>query len=160
MPSFPQLRNAALICMAWMGVGMTLCHADFVILKDGFTLSGKLEIEGEVLRDPNGKEFWIKKLGGFYLINDKVRRMTFAVRQVAEAHPDPAERKGEGDVIEFRPPLHLTEAERMLDDHSRFWLDCQQRCEGHFRNCGLGGSRLPRTGTHLRNSRGGPRLRR
>ena len=34
-------------------------------------------------------------------------------------------------------------SERILDDHSRFWLDCQQRGEGHFRNRGLGGLRVP-----------------
>src|SRR5438552_1972752 len=28
--------------------------------------------------------------------------------------------------------------ERILDDHSRFWLGCQQRSEGHFRNRGVG----------------------
>lgn len=114
MRSLPRAQTVVLMMAAWLVFGMAWCQADFVILKDGFTLSGKLEIEGEALRDPNGREFWIKKLGGFYVVNDKVRRMTFAVRQVAEAHPDPAERKPEGDVIEFRPPLHLTEFSRGL----------------------------------------------
>lgn len=83
-------------------------EAEVIILRDGFLLRGKLLIEGQILRDPGGREFWIKKLGGFYMVDDGARRIVFSTRQVAEAQTDPPDREP-WETFTLKPPLFRTE---------------------------------------------------
>ncbi|MCS6976968.1 MAG: hypothetical protein NZM31_08185 [Gemmatales bacterium] len=89
-------------------LGPTWAGAEVIILRDGFILRGNLLIEGQILRDPGGREFWIKKLGGFYMVDDGARRIVFSTRQVAEAQPDPPQREPL-EAFALKPPLFRTE---------------------------------------------------
>ena len=100
-------RRLGLLVALWC-VCLEPAAAEIVILRDGFTIRGKLLIEGQILRDPGGREFWIKKLGGFYMIHDGARRIVFSTRQVVDARPDPADRESL-ETIAFKHPLLRTE---------------------------------------------------
>lgn len=94
--------------MAVAAMVPALAVGEVLILRDGFVLRGKLLIEGQMLRDPGGREFWIKKLGGFYMVDDGARRIVFSTRQVAQAQPDPPDRES-WETFTLKPPLFRTE---------------------------------------------------
>ncbi len=90
-------------------------QADFVFLKDGTILRGDVQREGVAYRDnPSGQDFWMAKIGGFYLVDDRTRKIIFSQRNVLAALPDPTE--GEESKETFRlnhvlrnnPPRYLT----------------------------------------------------
>jgi pimeloyl-ACP methyl ester carboxylesterase len=56
-------------------------HADVVILKDGFTLIGKVKREGQTIFE-GGQKVTIGN--GFYIVDDDVRRIAFSFRQVQD----------------------------------------------------------------------------
>ncbi|MCS6851133.1 MAG: PHB depolymerase family esterase [Gemmataceae bacterium] len=62
----------------------TVGWADLIILKDGFTLHGKVTQAKEKITDqPSGEVFWVPS--GHFMIDDGARRITFSRQQVAEA---------------------------------------------------------------------------
>lgn len=61
----------------------TASLADYIFLKDGFVLQGKVLKEYENITDPSGIQIAISKLGGFYLVDDGVRRTYFPTTLVA-----------------------------------------------------------------------------
>jgi hypothetical protein len=78
-------------------------RADFVFLKDGFTLRGNVLKEGTLFQDAgSGRSMWMPKAGGFYLVDDYVRHIIFSVRQLAAARGEPGGR-GE-EVFELIQP--------------------------------------------------------
>ncbi|MER3414705.1 MAG: hypothetical protein C4297_00625 [Gemmataceae bacterium] len=98
------LRVGALV-LPW-AVTLLCLQADTVVLKDGTVLSGRIEREGTVVRDPaSGQELWMPKIGGFYSIDDGVRRVAFSQRNVVDVQPD----KGPADeeIIHIREPLFV-----------------------------------------------------
>lgn len=86
-----------LIALASLFPGETV-RADIVTLKDGYSFSGKVKRENEVVIEPGGVPIEIPKQ--FFLVDDVVRRVIFGSRQVEEVEPgDPT---AEADVVQLR----------------------------------------------------------
>lgn len=79
----------------------TSAHADFVFLKDGFVLQGRLLKEYQNISDPSGFQISISKLGGFYLVDDGVRRTYFPTSLWASS--DTLDRKLQQEITLFNP---------------------------------------------------------
>jgi hypothetical protein len=61
-------------------------RGDIIVFKDGFVVQGQLKQDKELLLDPASKQwFMVAKLGGFYMVDDRVRRVVFSASQVADA---------------------------------------------------------------------------
>src|SRR5438132_211944 len=72
------LLSAALVLVSFATLG-----AHVVIMKDGFTLTGTIKEEKEILAEGNYVGV-IGKLGGFRMVDDGARRMFFSHKQVQE----------------------------------------------------------------------------
>src|SRR5438105_4103991 len=72
------LLSAALVLVSFGTLG-----AHVVIMKDGFTLTGTIKEEKEILAEGNYVGV-IGKLGGFRMVDDGARRMFFSHKQVQE----------------------------------------------------------------------------
>jgi predicted esterase len=62
----------------------TCSDADIVILKDGFTLQGKVKRESNTIDEPGGRGITAPKVNGFYTVDDGVRRIVFSQRQLQD----------------------------------------------------------------------------
>ncbi len=82
-------------------------QADFVFLKDGTILRGDVQREGVAYRDnPSGQDFWMAKIGGFYLVDDRTRKIIFSQRNVLAAMPDPTEGEESKETFRLSHALH------------------------------------------------------
>jgi tetratricopeptide (TPR) repeat protein len=81
--------------------------ADYVFMNDGQTLRGRVLREGDIIRDPTGGSIWSPRVGGFYLVDDNVRRIVFSQRNVVEARKEPPELIETLDSFRLRPILRL-----------------------------------------------------
>ena len=86
------------------------CTQQMVILKDGFTLSGKVKREMSAVAGP-GVYMQIPKLGGFFMVDDGARRIAFSHKQVQEVIATEADNDAElrlerriGRIDNFRVP--------------------------------------------------------
>lgn len=79
----------------------TSLHADFIFLKDGFVLQGRLIKEYQNVTDPSGFQLQLSKLGGFYFVDDSIRRTYFPASMWASS--DSLDRKLQQDITYFRP---------------------------------------------------------
>jgi len=78
-------RNAILVILATLVVVTLSARADFIFLNDGFTLQGRVLKQYDYIHDPSGLQIAISKLGGFYMVDDGVRRVLFPKSLVAGA---------------------------------------------------------------------------
>lgn len=86
---------------------LTVCssvQADFIFLKDGFVLQGRLLKQYDTIMDPSGIQVAISKLGGFYLVDDGVRRTYFPTNMVGST--EAIDRKSQLEQFRFNP-THL-----------------------------------------------------
>lgn len=93
--AFPLLiGTVTLLLMPVAGQG------DFVFLKDGFMLRGRVEKEGTIYVDPpSGQGIWMPKMKGFFIVDDYARRVVIPHHLVSVARPDPAEQHQEAFYI-------------------------------------------------------------
>jgi predicted esterase len=84
-----------------------LARADYVFMSDGQVLKGRVLREGDLIRDPIGGVIWSPKIGGFFLVDDEVRRVVISPRQVAEARRDPPEKQERLESYRFKPSLRV-----------------------------------------------------
>lgn len=83
---------------------LTVCssvQADFIFLKDGFVLQGRLLKQYDTITDPSGIQVAISKLGGFYLVDDGVRRTYFPTNMVGST--EAIDRKAQLEQFQFNP---------------------------------------------------------
>jgi len=109
-------RSRILICAGMILAAIFVtptAHAAVIIFKDGFVIIGKVKQPKDFIVDPGGSSFSIP--GGFYYIDDGVRRILFSPSQVQEVLKD--DPKGKGDLMELKRP-GPTEAGR---DFSASW---------------------------------------
>jgi predicted esterase len=95
-----------IVCLVLLGLLLltTGAMADIVFMDDGFVLRGKIQREGDFWVQSG--DVWIPRAGGFYMVDDGVRRVVFNQRHVSEAMPDPEEKR-QVERIDFgRPPLY------------------------------------------------------
>ncbi len=105
MHRFTSLRPAVLLALVIGLLTPLLCRADFVFLHDGFTLRGRVYREGESYRDPSGQMLWMPKVGGFFVVDDTVRRTVFSYKNVSEARADPSDRRDTLETYKLRQNL-------------------------------------------------------
>lgn len=93
-------------------------RADYIFLKDGFVLQGKVYKQYEYINDSSsGTQIAINKLGGFYLVDDGVRRTYFPTSLVASI--DPLDRKLQLETFKFKPgPLYWAPSNPSLKPYS------------------------------------------
>src|SRR5688572_28750644 len=105
-PSSPARRSFIPPALLAVGAGLrpaATAAADVVLMDHAFVLRGKIHREGDFW--VQAPDVWVPRDGGFYMVDDKVRRVVFNQRFVSEAVPDP-EDKEQLDKIDFeRPPL-------------------------------------------------------
>jgi hypothetical protein len=92
-PAFLVLLTVALVTLS--------ARADFIFLNDGFTLQGRVIKEYEYIHDPSGLQVAISKLGGFYMVDDGVRRVLFPKSLVAGA--EHIDRRAQLEHLNFNP---------------------------------------------------------
>lgn len=73
---------ALAVAMPWTA------RAESIMLKDGHVLRGQVQREGTILVD-NGTPLWSPKLGGFFIVDDHVRRIIFSPKLFVEALQEP-----------------------------------------------------------------------
>lgn len=78
-----------------------VCRADFIFLKDGFVLQGRLLKQYDYISDPSGAQIAISKLGGFYLVDDSVRRIFFPTSLVAST--EAMDNRSQLELFRFKP---------------------------------------------------------
>jgi dienelactone hydrolase len=89
--------------------------ADIVFMDDGFVLRGKIQREGFFHWE--AADVWVPKAGGFYVVEDGLRRVVFNQRYVSEALPEPGDTP-QMERIEFRAS-GITAQSKVL--HSFLW---------------------------------------
>ena len=107
-PTSVSRRLLTIIGIISVVLWLLVCHAalaDIVFMDDGFVLRGKIQREGDFWVQSG--DVWIPRAGGFYMVDDQVRRVVFNQRFVSEAMPDP-DGKEPGERIDFRRALGWT----------------------------------------------------
>jgi hypothetical protein len=80
-----------------------VARADVVLLKDGFTLHGKVKREMQTLTDPgSGQMVEMAKLNGFFMVDDEARRLIFSARQVDDVTDTDVNRESDPVRLERR----------------------------------------------------------
>ncbi|MFT3879896.1 MAG: hypothetical protein QM703_09575 [Gemmatales bacterium] len=93
-----------LLCCITLLLGLiafSSLQADYIFFKDGYVLQGTPMKVYENIVDPSGMHVPMSKLGGFYFVDDKVRRIYFSQSLVASA--DPLDRTDQLELFTFRP---------------------------------------------------------
>jgi pimeloyl-ACP methyl ester carboxylesterase len=82
----------------WTGFGLAIllslagaekARPAIVIFKDGFYIQGKVKQPRDYIVDPSGANFTVPMAGGYYYVDDGVRRVIFSPGQVHEVLDDP-----------------------------------------------------------------------
>ncbi|HQR07837.1 MAG TPA: alpha/beta hydrolase-fold protein [Gemmatales bacterium] len=97
-----QLR--LLLCCVSLSLGLiafSSLQADYIFFKDGYVLQGTPMKVYENITDSSGIHVPISKLGGFYFVDDRVRRIYFSQSLVGSA--DPLDRSDQLEQFVFRP---------------------------------------------------------
>ncbi|MCS7014872.1 MAG: hypothetical protein NZM42_01980 [Gemmatales bacterium] len=85
----------------------TVGFSEYVFLKDGTVLRGRILREGQIHRDPaSGNVVWLADTQGFYLVSDGARRIAFSHKNVHLAVSDPPEQQTQA-LQAFRLPRQL-----------------------------------------------------
>lgn len=82
-------------------IAISSLQADYIFFKDGYVLQGTPMKVYENITDSSGIHVPISKLGGFYFVDDRVRRIYFSQSLVASA--DPLDRTDQLEQFVFRP---------------------------------------------------------
>jgi pimeloyl-ACP methyl ester carboxylesterase len=82
-----------------------VAYSEYVFLRDGTVLRGRVYREGQLHRDPaSGNLVWLADTQGFYLVADGARRIAFSQKNVHLALPDSQPSSGQQG---FRFPRQL-----------------------------------------------------
>lgn len=85
----------------------TFTRGEYVFLKDGTVLRGRVLREGQLHRDPaSGNVVWLADAQGFYLVADGARRIAFSHKNVHLAIPDPPHQQNQS-LQSYRLPRQL-----------------------------------------------------
>lgn len=95
----PLILSCLLLLLALLATSTV--QADYIFFKDGFVIQGKLLKQYDYISDSNtGTHVAISKLGGFFWVDDRVRRIYFPTTLVAS--PDPLDRNDQLELFTFK----------------------------------------------------------